>query len=56
MPAIVGTRTDSAIAAGGWQAEPMDALVLIVLILMLVGIVAAALMTVAVALSKNKTG
>jgi hypothetical protein len=34
----------------------MDAVVLIVLIVMLVAIGAAALMTVAVALSKNKTG
>jgi hypothetical protein len=34
----------------------MDAVVLIVLILMLIGIVAAALMTIGVALNKNKTG
>jgi hypothetical protein len=54
--AIVGTGTDSALVAGRWQAVHMDAVVLIVLILMLVAIGAAALMTVAVALSKNKTG
>jgi hypothetical protein len=34
----------------------MDAVVLIVLILMLVGIIAAGVMTIAVALSRSKTG
>jgi hypothetical protein len=34
----------------------MDAVVLIVLILLLVGIVAAAVMTIAVALDRSKTG
>jgi hypothetical protein len=56
MTAIVGSRTDTATPAGQWQAVPMDAVVLIVLILMLIGIVAAALMTIGVALNKNKTG
>ncbi|HEY2878757.1 hypothetical protein [Nocardioides sp.] len=56
MPAIVGSRTDSALTAGQWQAEPMNAVVLIVFTLTLVGIVAAGVMTIAVALNREKTG
>jgi hypothetical protein len=54
MPAIVGSRADKASAAGQWQAVRMNAVVLIVLVLALVGIVAAALMTIGVALSRKQ--
>jgi flagellar basal body-associated protein FliL len=53
MPAIVGSRADSARRAGQWQAVPMNALVLIVLIVALVLIIAAAVMTIAVSLSSS---
>jgi hypothetical protein len=51
MATIVGTRSDSAPSVRQWQAVPVNALVLVVLILALVGITAAALMVVAVSLS-----
>jgi hypothetical protein len=53
MPAIVGSRADKAPTAGQWQAGLMNAVVLIVLILALAAIVAAALWTIAVALSSS---
>ncbi|MGC4109872.1 MAG: hypothetical protein QM747_05510 [Nocardioides sp.] len=54
MPAIVGSRADSATRAGQWEGGRMDVIVLILLILSLVGIVAAALMTIGVALGRKQ--
>jgi hypothetical protein len=56
MHPIVGTPTDNARGPVQWQAARMNAVVLIVLILALLGIVASALMVVGVALSRNKRG
>jgi len=53
MPAIVGSRADSARPAGQWQAVPMDAVVLIVLIVALLAIIAAGVMVIAVSLSSS---
>jgi len=53
---MLESRTDSATPAGQWQADPMDLVVVIVLILALCAIVAAALMTIAVAMSRKKQG
>jgi len=48
---MVGTRTDSASADGQWQAVLMEALVVILFVIMLVGVVVAGLWTIAVSLS-----
>jgi cell shape-determining protein MreD len=54
MLPIVGSHTDSTYGAVQWQAVPMDAVVVIVLSLCLVGIVAAGVMTIGVALSRKQ--
>jgi hypothetical protein len=60
MTAIVGIRADSATPVADpmcqWQALLMDAVVLIVFIVLLVGIIAAVLMTAAAALNRSRTG
>jgi len=56
MHPIVETRTDTVRRPVQWQAAPMNAVVLIVLILTLLGIVASALMVIGVALSRDKQG
>jgi hypothetical protein len=54
MTPIVGRHTDGANGTLQWQAVLMDAVVVIVLTLSLVGIVAAALMTIGVALGRKQ--
>jgi len=54
--AIVGTGSDTTSPGARWQAGRMDVVVLIVLILVLLGIVAAAVMTIGGALDRRKTG
>jgi hypothetical protein len=52
--AIVGTGTDNAHTPGGWQAAPMSIVVLVALILVFAGIVAAAGLVILV-VANNRT-